>query len=96
MLKFHYKTALGKDIQLEQLRKDFDSVILSLGMGKINRLSVVEDNLPANRWFDGLEFLKKYNNKSLPIAEGSRILVIGGGNSAIDAARSAKNYHTFK
>ncbi len=92
-VKFHYKKTLGKDIQLKQLRKDFDSVILSLGMGKVNRLPVVEDNLPVNKWFDGFEFLKKYNNKSLPISEGSRILVIGGGNSAIDVARSAKNYH---
>jgi indolepyruvate ferredoxin oxidoreductase, alpha subunit len=90
---FHYNTALGKDIQLAQLRKDFDCVILSLGMGLVNRLPVVEDNLPDNRWFNGLEFLKKYNNKSLPLAAGSRILVIGGGNSAMDAARSAKHLH---
>ena len=90
---FHFKKELGKDIRLEQIRRDFDSVILSLGMGKVKPLPVVADNIPANRWSDGLAFLKKYNNKSLPIAGGSRILVIGGGNSAMDAARAAKHHH---
>ncbi|MDO8366665.1 MAG: FAD-dependent oxidoreductase [Saprospiraceae bacterium] len=92
-VRFHYQKALGKEIQLAQLGEDFDSVILSVGMGKINRLPVVADHLPANKWFSSLEFLKKYNDKSLPVTPGSRIFVIGGGNSAIDVARSAKRLH---
>jgi len=88
-VQFHFNISLGKDIQLEEIASQFDGVILALGLGKSNELEVVK-SVSESKKFDALNFLKSYNQKSLTIKQGSAILVVGGGNSAIDVARSAK------
>ena len=90
---FKFNTALGKDIQLEDISNQFDGVILAIGLGKSNELEVVK-TISAEKQFDAINFLKGYNLKTLSVEPGSKILVIGGGNSAIDVARSAKRFNT--
>ena len=69
------------------LAQGFDAVLLGIGAYKGNLLGI-----PGEGEFEGfmdvLEFLRKVNlgDKSLP---GKKILVVGGGNSAIDGARTA-------
>ena len=92
-VKFHFNKSLGKDFTLEKLSDEFDSVILAIGMGKSKTLDVIEKNIPFEKRLDALSFLKAFNTKALPFRddiESVVILIIGGGNSAIDAARSAK------
>jgi len=90
-VKFNYNTALGIEIQLDELTNSYDGVVLAVGLTKANELEVVK-GLSKSRYNDALSFLTGYNLKSLPIESGSKILVIGGGNSAIDAARAAKRF----
>lgn len=91
---FHFNKSLGKDYTLQNLSSDFDAVILAIGMGKSKTLDVIEKNIPAGKKMDALSFLKSYNENEKVISDGSVILVIGGGNSAMDAARAAKILHT--
>ncbi len=84
---FHFGKALGRDFTLESLRKDFPFVFLGVGAQKGKRLGIPGEN--AEGVMDALEFLDKVRSGA-PMDLGARVLVIGGGNSAMDAARSAR------
>ncbi len=85
-------TRVGRDITFAQLEKDFDNIYLAVGAHKSQRMKVPGEDL--KNVFGGVEFLRDFNadeekwlkgEKSL----GKKVAVIGGGNSAIDAARVA-------
>lgn len=79
-------TRLGKQIELEQLRHDFDSVYLALGAQSGMSLDLEEGN--AINSLSALDFLKAVaERKSIDL--GKKVIILGGGNVAIDAARSA-------
>jgi NADPH-dependent glutamate synthase beta subunit-like oxidoreductase/Fe-S oxidoreductase len=80
------RTRLGRDVHLEELRRDFAAVFLALGAHKSLSLQVPGEDL--NGVVDGLSFLRAFNSGQ-PLAIGPRVAVIGGGNTAVDAARSA-------
>jgi glutamate synthase (NADPH/NADH) small chain len=82
--------ALGRDITIEGLREDYDAVFLGLGLAGVSALKIpgedVEGVEPA---VDFIERLRQSRDLSgLPV--GRRIVVIGGGNTAIDAATQSK------
>jgi NADPH-dependent glutamate synthase beta subunit-like oxidoreductase len=80
-------TRLGRDIQLEDLRRDFAAVFLALGTHKSLRLQIPGEDLEGV--YPGLDFLRRANCGE-PLAGGRRVAVIGGGNVAVDAARTAR------
>jgi heterodisulfide reductase subunit A-like polyferredoxin len=79
---------LGADLALDDLRREFRAVILAIGAWQGARLDI-----PGERGFadvvDAVPFLKGVNSGAPHAVAGRRVVVIGGGNSAIDAARSA-------
>jgi putative selenate reductase len=79
--------ALGRDMTLDQLRRDYPYVFLAIGAQRGKRLAI--DGETADGVVDALEFLNAVRAKRAP-ALGRRILVVGGGNSAMDAARTAR------
>jgi len=79
---------IGKDITLDQLRNEGYKAFY-LAAGAWNSIMTGIDNLEDPRILSGLEFLSKFNQKE-ELKIGKEVLVIGGGNSAIDAARTAK------
>ncbi|MBU0755630.1 MAG: FAD-dependent oxidoreductase, partial [Planctomycetes bacterium] len=82
--------ALGSEINVEELLKDgFQAVYLAIGAHKSKPLHL--ENEDAEGVFPSIDFLKAYNTKNRDLARG-RVGVIGGGNSAIDAARMALRY----
>lgn len=89
-VKFHFNKSLGKEIALDTLTATFDAVILAMGMNNAKKLDVIEKNIPDEKRTDALSFLKSYNRGENILADGTAVLVIGGGNSAMDAARAAK------
>ncbi len=89
-VKFHFNKSLGKDFTLEQLAKKHDAVVLAIGMNVSKKIDLIEHNIPAEQKIDALDFLKAFNKQEKTFKGDSVILVIGGGNSAVDAARSAK------
>jgi NADH-quinone oxidoreductase subunit F len=77
---------VGKDIPFKELRKDFDMLYLAIGAHQSQRLGIKGEELKGV--FGGVEFLRQVNLGN-GVEVGSRVAVVGGGNSAIDAARSA-------
>jgi len=83
---------VGKDISFAQLEKDFDYFYLATGAHKSQKMRVEGEDLV--NVFGGVEFLRDFNNNEDKWLKGEKTLgkkvaVIGGGNSAIDAARVA-------
>lgn len=79
-------TKVGTDITLSHIRKEFDAVYVSIGAWKSSYLKCPgSDN---ERIIGGIEFLNKFAIND-PIRTGNRIAVIGGGNTAMDACRTA-------
>ena len=79
-------TPIGKDITLEQLRKKFNAVFIAIGAHLEMKLGCEGEELEGI--LPGVEFLRNVNfGRKVKI--GNKVLVIGGGNSAIDAARTA-------
>jgi formate dehydrogenase major subunit len=83
---FRFSTRLGKDVTLTQLQREFDAVFLGLGAQKATAMRVPGEELPGV--LSGIGFLGEVSrNEKLPI--GKRVMVVGGGNTAIDASRTA-------
>ncbi|MEO0093630.1 MAG: NAD(P)-binding protein [candidate division WOR-3 bacterium] len=85
-VKIKTNTTLGKDITLEELRRNFDAVFIATGAHKSRNLGVPNEEVKGV--YSGLEFLAQINMGKRPRI-GKEVLVIGGGNTAIDAARCA-------
>lgn len=86
------KTRVGKDITFAKLQKDFNYIYLATGAHKSQKMGVEGENL--KNVFGGVEFLRDFNANEGKWLKGEKTLgkkvaVIGGGNSAIDAARVA-------
>jgi NADH-quinone oxidoreductase subunit F len=85
-------TRVGKDISFEKVGEEFNYVYLAPGAHKSQKMGVEGETLPGV--YGGVEFLRDFNNKEADWLKGEkslgrRVAVIGGGNSAIDAARCA-------
>ena len=82
--------ALGRDVTLAQLRQDYDAVFLGMGLAGVNALQAEGEELKGVE--DAVEYiarLRQAKDKStLPV--GRKIVVIGGGNTAIDIAVQTK------
>ncbi|MCQ8280005.1 NAD(P)-dependent oxidoreductase [Acetobacteraceae bacterium KSS8] len=81
--------ALGRDITLRALRDTHDAVFLGLGHQAVRALNLSPE--PLKGVFDAARFIEmlRQSDKS-KVAVGDNVLVIGGGNTAIDAAMQAK------
>ena len=86
-VEIYTDTMLGRDITLKSLRaKGYDAVFLGVGAPAGVGLGMPGDD--AEGITDALSFLRTYNLRgSVPV--GKNVVVVGGGNSAIDAARTA-------
>lgn len=82
-ITFIGNTVVGKDIQVEDIRKENDAVLVSTGAIKENKLRIPGED--TKMVVNSLMFLKDNNL----LNEGNKVIVIGGGNVAMDAARSA-------
>jgi NADPH-dependent glutamate synthase beta subunit-like oxidoreductase len=79
---------IGKDLSFADLQKRYKAIFIGVGCHRVLRLGVPgEDELTGV--VDGLTFLRDINLGNFPTSKG-RLVVIGGGNTAIDCARVAK------
>jgi NADH-quinone oxidoreductase subunit F len=77
---------IGRDLTLSEIRKNFDAVFMSIGTQQPVRLGVKGED--AKGVVTALEFLRQINEGEMPEI-GQKVIVIGGGSTAFDAARSA-------
>jgi glutamate synthase (NADPH/NADH) small chain len=85
-VEFRFNTTFGKEVTLEMLQAQFDAVFLAIGAQKASKMNIAgEDEAGV---VSGIDFLRKVEEGEQPHC-GKRVVVTGGGNTAIDAARSA-------
>ena len=85
-VEVQYETRLGVDVTLEDLRNNHDAVFLSIGATLGRGLDL--EGAEADGVFKAIEFLINMN-RGFNVDVGERVIVIGGGDVAMDAARTA-------
>ncbi|MHB8421792.1 MAG: NADH-ubiquinone oxidoreductase-F iron-sulfur binding region domain-containing protein [Leptospirales bacterium] len=86
-VEFKTNTAMGRDFSLEDLfQEGYDAAFVGIGAHKPSKMRIPGEDLPSVQ--DGIVFLRKVCLDE-PVHVGKRVAVIGGGNVAIDVARSA-------
>lgn len=80
-----YNMELGKNLNLEDLKEEYDAIYLAIGANLSNKMNIPGENL--KNVYGGNELLE--NNIKLDY-EGKTVIVSGGGNVAMDVARTVK------
>lgn len=80
---------VGRDISLEQVEREYDAIFLGVGLGETEDLHIEAENI--RRCADALSFIEKTKTNGFDhVQVGTRVAVIGGGNTAIDVATAAR------
>ncbi len=92
-VSFKTGTAVGEAVTAEELHRQFDAVFIATGAHESRKLSIPGEELPGV--VHGVDYLRKLRVEEMP--EGAKnVVVVGGGNTAVDAARTAKRLGAAK
>ncbi len=87
---------VGKTVTIDELLKEYDAVFIGSGAGLPSFLGIPGENLngvySANEYLTRVNLMKAYRfpDYDTPIKRGKTVAVVGGGNVAMDAARTAR------
>ena len=88
-VEIEYGVKAGKDVSLEQLKADYDAIFV--GLGAQQGISLGVDGEDAPNVFSGVDFLNRFHHgEQLDLGTDVVAIVVGGGDTAIDAARICK------
>ena len=90
-IEVRYEAKVGTEIPIEDIRKEYDAMFVAIGAQAGKRLRL--EGGDAGNVESAVEMLDRIGNGNLPDYTGKRVAVIGGGNVAMDAARSALRCH---
>lgn len=81
--------AVGKDVPLAELEREYDAIFIGVGLGGTEELRIENEHI--RRVVDALSFIEKTKTHGLDhVQVGTKVAVIGGGNTAIDVATAAR------
>lgn len=86
-VNFRFNTMIGKDVSFDEIYAGYDAVFIGIGLEKPLLLAI--ENEKANQSYQAIEFLRKIN-EGKQVYVGKKVVVIGGGNVAMDAARVSR------
>ncbi|WP_303754264.1 NADPH-dependent glutamate synthase [Enterococcus sp. S86.2] len=95
-VKIETNVVVGKTITMEEIQAEFDACYLSVGAGAPNFMNIPGTSLngvySSSEYLTRINLMKAYDfpNYDTPVQASKNVVVIGGGNVAMDAARSAK------
>ncbi|MCM3631529.1 NAD(P)-dependent oxidoreductase [Paenibacillus glycanilyticus] len=75
---------VGVDIAVEEIRQQYDAVVLAIGMSKVPKLGIEGEGLRGV--YDAIDFVESTKTSIRTDIAGKKVAVIGAGNTAIDAA----------
>lgn len=81
-------TAVGENVSAEAIRAEYDAVVIAVGMGSVPRLGIEGEN--AEGVWDALDFIRVAKTGGEVGRLGETVAIIGGGNTAIDAATCSR------
>jgi len=81
---------LGRDFTLNHLRESYDAVFIGIGLGSTNKLGLDDESLPGIE--DAIDYIAELRQADDPgmLPVGRRVIVIGGGMTAVDIAVQSK------
>ncbi len=85
-VEFHFGVSVGNDITVEELERTYAAIFLAVGLGPTGPLGLPGEELECV--VDALRFIAGYKTAQT-VWVGRKVAVIGGGNTAIDAANAA-------
>ena len=85
-VEIHYNKRLGRDFTVQSLKGDFDAVFVAIGAWSASSMRCAGED--ADGVFGGIDVLYKVA-KGEKVDLGKKVCVVGGGNTAIDAVRTA-------
>jgi dihydropyrimidine dehydrogenase (NAD+) subunit PreT len=85
---FRFGVSIEDDRDLEALEKEYDAIFVGIGLGAMNELRIPGADHNVNV-VDALEFIARYKTTG-DLKVGSNVVVVGAGNTAIDAANAAR------
>lgn len=90
-IEVKYNIAVGTDVTMEELLEEYHAVYIAIGaqVGK----TVNVEGIHSNGVYSAVEMLGEIGRGNLPDYTGKRVVVVGGGNVAMDCARSAIRCH---
>ena len=94
-VKIEVDAIVGRTYTIPELREDFDALFLAVGAGLPVFMNVAGENFKgvysANEYLTRVNLMGAWNADSqTPILHGQRVVVVGGGNVAMDAVRTAR------
>ena len=93
-VKFETNVVIGKTITIDQLKKEYDGIFIGTGAGLPMFMNIKGENLngvySANEYLTRVNLMNAYKEDSItPVQKGKNVVVVGAGNVAMDAARTA-------
>ena len=86
-IEVHTDCTIGKDITFEDIHKNFDSIYVAIGAHNDKKAGIPGEE--SHGVTSAVEVLREIGDDNLPDYEGKNVVIIGGGNVAMDVTRSA-------
>ncbi len=80
----HYNTPILAKSELERIDSEYDAVFLGIGLGETTEIGIPGEDL--NNCLGAVEFIESLKMQKHQIKVGKKVIVLGGGNTAMDAA----------
>ncbi len=87
--EIRYNVTVGKDVTMADLRRDYDAVFIGVGAQGSSPMGVEGEDAGYRGFIPGVQYLLDINLGRDPYPEGKKVVVVGGGNVAIDCVRSS-------